>query len=128
RKYRALRASPKKGTKMSAGRVILTCLALAVVAATPPTVAAQEQPPVKPALRFDALGDPLPERALMRIGTVRRQQQGPITFLAFGAGGKSLLSLGTDESLRTWDADTGKPLHDDALVQGVVRAWLSPDG
>src|SRR5438270_8183664 len=58
--------------------------------------------------RVDSLGDPLPDGALARIGSIRLRHNGEIGLLAFTPDGKSLLSLGADHTFRRWDPQTGK--------------------
>jgi WD40 repeat protein len=60
--------------------------------------------------QLDAHGDPLPEGALNRIGSIRLRHNGGIGLLSFAADGKSLLSLGGDQTFRRWDVATGKEL------------------
>jgi WD40 repeat protein len=61
-------------------------------------------------LRKDSLGDPLPELALLRIGTTRLQHGGLVQTLATSADGRFLASCGNDRVVRVWDAKDGKPL------------------
>src|SRR5262249_11684733 len=58
--------------------------------------------------RLDAHGDPLPDGALARHGSVRLRHNGDIALLAFPPDGKSILSLGTDSTFRRWDLATGR--------------------
>jgi WD40 repeat protein len=60
-------------------------------------------------VRTDEFGDPLPPRALARIGTIRFRQQTPWC-LAFSPDGKRLASGGYDHEVRLWDPDTGKEI------------------
>ena len=69
--------------------------------------------------RADANGDPIPEGALVRLGTTRFRERGVIFTIAYGPDGKTLLSagfrpsgpFGDGDPVVLWDAATGKPLH-----------------
>src|SRR5437899_1912584 len=56
----------------------LTCLAVAADA--------------KPQARTDLHGDPLPDGALVRFGTLRWRHGGPVSFVAFTPDGKALVT------------------------------------
>jgi RNA polymerase sigma factor (sigma-70 family) len=82
--------------------------------------------------RTDRYGDPLPEGALVRLGTVRFRNSSAPALLAFRPGTRQLLSVsGGDEgvSVRLWDARTGKVLRDTRtpLPAGVSDAAVSSD-
>jgi RNA polymerase sigma factor (sigma-70 family) len=100
-------------------------------AEAPRSVNAVAEPPVEaPAPPADPFGDPLPEEAVSRLGTIRLRDGGSVTGLAITPDGKTLVSE-SDEGVRTWDADTGKPLrHFSGGHRGGadVGASLSPDG
>jgi RNA polymerase sigma factor (sigma-70 family) len=70
----------------------------------------------RPEAQTDTFGDPLPDGAIARLGTVRFRHGLPITFLAFTADGKRLVSHGGD-GVRVWDSKNGKQL-----------AYYAPDG
>jgi WD40 repeat protein len=67
--------------------------------------AAQEKP------RTDRYGDPLPERALARLGTMRWHQASAPTYVAFTADSKRLLTASEDRVIRLWDVSTGKEIR-----------------
>lgn len=62
----------------------------------------------KPLPRTDALGDPLPEGALSRIGSSRLRNPSCILLLAFSPSGKRLLSAGLQGDVRIWESPSGK--------------------
>ncbi|HYV34983.1 MAG TPA: sigma-70 family RNA polymerase sigma factor, partial [Gemmataceae bacterium] len=96
------------------------------------TVAAPLQPeakkqPVKG--RVDVLGDPLPEGALARLGTLRFRHAGPVNCSVFSLDGKTIFTASNDCTIRQWDIATGKELQrfigNDRAIHQLA---LSPDG
>jgi len=59
-------------------------------------------------LRVDAMGDPLPEAALIRMGALRFQHPDYVVELALSPDETRVVTIG--EELVTWDAQTGKEL------------------
>jgi RNA polymerase sigma factor (sigma-70 family) len=113
--------------------------------AEPPPLRAEpaEKPKAEPVAvaRTDLYGDPLPDGALARLGTVRLRQAGMLQ-LVFSDEGKTLFSTGLDNHIRRWEVSSGKligsqpitlppddpfrtPEFHDAFVP---RLALSPDG
>jgi RNA polymerase sigma factor (sigma-70 family) len=110
------------------GKVGVLLLTLGVCAAGAGLLAYQQAPqlragvdPIPPAtapplpgtdagteVRVDAHGDPLPEGALLRLGTVRFRHPGGINAVALAPKGKTLASE-CKGTVRLWDATTGKP-------------------
>src|SRR5262245_57447840 len=74
--------------------------------------------------KLDRYGDPLPEGALLRLGTVRlRQPDGHC--VALSPDGKRLVSAG-DHSARIWDVASGAKLRE--IPHGARSVAFSPDG
>lgn len=78
---------------------------------------------------LDAYGDPLPPRAILRIGTVRLRHGDFVNCVAFSPDGKMVVSGSWDGTLRSWEVATGKELH---CFQGhrsaVMSLNISKDG
>jgi WD40 repeat protein len=75
-------------------------------------------PAAAPEVRTDRFGDPLPEGAVARIGTVRFRHSSPVYALAWAPDGKALASTSAHGELRLWEAATGK----------LARAFVDPSG
>jgi RNA polymerase sigma factor (sigma-70 family) len=86
--------------------------------------------PQEPKPRTDLLGDPLPEGAIARLGTLRLKHGGYVQYLAFTPDGKQLMSRSHAEGIRIWDAPTGRQLNHLAAGadEWVSSAQLTPDG
>jgi WD40 repeat protein len=75
--------------------------------------------PAKP--KLDRFGDPLPEHALCRFGTVRFRNPGAINGTALSTDGKTIATVSSRGVLRLIDTATGQArltLRDKALNQG----------
>jgi WD40 repeat protein len=103
-----------------------TCLALIAGVA----IATDDAPKKRPPPRTDLYGDPLPDGAVARLGSVRLRHAGLSDFV-FLNGGKSILSAGSDRTLRFWDVATGQQTRA-VKLQGLAGpghvVTLSPDG
>ena len=77
----------------------------------------------------DAYGDPLPERAVARIGTVRLRQPSEVCSVVYSPDGKLLATGGRWDGVRLWDSTTGKALRFLPTVggQGTFYLAFSPD-
>jgi WD40 repeat protein len=83
---------------------------------------------VRPA-RTDTYGDPLPEGAIARLGTVRSQPASGAHCVAYSPDGKTLATGDRDDVIRFRDSTTGKETLQLAGHQGTVRSLaFSPDG
>jgi WD40 repeat protein len=83
---------------------------------------AEKGPPL-----VDNYGDPLPEHALLRIGTVRLRTGGQASQLVFTADGQRLVTMSYDTGCQVWDVTTGKLLLEFAR-HVVARGAISADG
>src|SRR5204863_345028 len=70
------------------------------------TPAEPAQPIQEASALKDAYGDPLPQGALNRLGTLR--QRAADSHLAVSADGKDIISVGSAMTVRVWDAVTGQ--------------------
>jgi WD40 repeat protein len=61
--------------------------------------------------RVDRYGDPLPQNALRRLGTVRFRHGGQIYAVACSPDGKTIASGGLGGVIRLWEAASGKPIR-----------------
>jgi WD40 repeat protein len=115
--------------------LILFGLLLLPVAATSsqPEAASRNQTTSAPqGPRVDLYGDPLPEGAIARMGSVRFHHPGGISAAAFAPDGKSIVAVGRAKegsSVRFWETATGKELSQfEADVGDVTSVIWTPDG
>jgi WD40 repeat protein len=71
------------------------------------------------AARTDAHGDPLPDGAVARAGTVRWRAGAPIVLSAYLADGRSVLTVSQQHVAQVWDATSGKELRRFDVSGGV---------
>lgn len=78
--------------------------------------------------RSDCYGDPLPQGAIARMGTIRLRDYA-ISQVAFSPDGKLLASCSWGGRLRVWDMATGKEMHVFAAHQDYYGSFaFAPDG
>src|SRR5262249_28328860 len=71
-------------------------------------VAAVARPaPNPPASRVDRYGDPLPDRARVRLGTIQRRHGASVVGIDFALDGVAI-SMQQDGLARWWDLETGR--------------------
>jgi WD40 repeat protein/beta-lactamase regulating signal transducer with metallopeptidase domain len=98
-----------------AGLAALVCLAAGGVGPLHSAAEGQQEtenvPEAKGKATTDRHGDPLPSGALTRFGTTRLRHGAEVNFVAFGPGGKTLLTAGRDNTIRLWELATGKEIR-----------------
>src|SRR5437762_2745228 len=95
------------------------CFALLLTA----TTSARGEP------RTDRHGDPLPEGAVSRLGSVRLRHESQVSCVAFSPDGKLLASGGFDNLIRFWDPATGKEVRRlEGDISDFAAIAFSPDG
>lgn len=107
----------------------LLAVSLPTVAGDPP-VEADPAPGKAKAAGLDRHGDPLPPRAIARLGTVRLRQGSAVESVAFSPNGQLMASAGA-LSLYIWDVATGRKQRQwqDPGGGGLSKAIVfSPDG
>jgi WD40 repeat protein len=79
--------------------------------------------------KLDQYGDPLPQGALLRIGTVRLRTGARIESLAFSADGKRMVTATRLTGMRVWEVASGRELRSFTDAGEHVRGLaVSPDG
>jgi RNA polymerase sigma factor (sigma-70 family) len=95
----------------------------------PPAARPPEKAEGEAHTRADRYGDPLPEDAVARLGTLRFRHGGKVQSVAFSPDGHALASASEDHHVRLWEVATGKLLRQFRWHQSPVLAVaLSPDG
>jgi WD40 repeat protein len=113
-------------------RLALLLLFCAALLPTIPATGAQETAGKKAAPHIDLFGDPLPNGAGARLGSVRFHHQGGVIAAAFSPDGQTILVAGFEEgglSLRFWETGTGKELSRiNVKGSGLGGLTFAPDG
>jgi RNA polymerase sigma factor (sigma-70 family) len=118
------------------GLLAVTCCLVGVGVALHSTPMAEEgarkdgQPtrgPVDAAARADRHGDPLPDGAAARLGTLRWRPGEGIFLMAYTPDGKTLITQGWD-AVTFWDVASGKALRRLRKPSGETLATMSVSG
>jgi WD40 repeat protein len=95
-------------------------------------LARSEPPASEQTKRTDRYGDPLPEGAIARLGTLRLRHCSQVTSVAYSPDGRLLATGGFDNQVRLWRASTGKELFHFTLRETdsplAAHVAFSPDG
>jgi WD40 repeat protein len=86
-------------------------------------LSAQSPPP-----RVDQFGDPLPDGAIARLGTVRMRHGYLITGLAFSGDGKAIFASDYSSGVHVWDGATGAEVRRFYEKEYCQDLAVSPDG
>jgi WD40 repeat protein len=78
--------------------------------------------------RVDRYGDPLPEGAIARLGTVRMRHGCIITGAAFSSDGKWILATDLYTGVHVWDVAEGREVRQFFKNEHCAALALSPDG
>jgi RNA polymerase sigma factor (sigma-70 family) len=93
------------------------------------TAAPKESGGSKPQIRTDELGDPLPDGALRRLGTLHFRYGWGMNSLIPTPDGKTLISNEATGTVSVWELATGKLLRQfPGTLHGQRYIALSPDG
>jgi RNA polymerase sigma factor (sigma-70 family) len=94
---------------------------------TPPTSPPKVEAKAEVVQNVDIYGDPLPEGAIGRLGTI--QHRAADANFAITTDGKTMVTAGNDLVVRKFDAESGMLLHTFPLANVVAReSVLSEDG
>jgi RNA polymerase sigma factor (sigma-70 family) len=83
--------------------------AAAVAASVAPVI--QPAQPTQPPAAKGTLNDEVPAGATARLGSTRLRHGDTVFFIAYTAKGKQLVTAGHDQTVRLWDAATGRELR-----------------
>lgn len=85
--------------------------------------------PLRAAPPTDRYGDPLPDGAVSRLGSIRFLHGDWVRSVAFSPDGKTLVSGTQERFFRIWDTATGREVRRFKVKDtSVVRVALSPNG
>jgi RNA polymerase sigma factor (sigma-70 family) len=105
-------------------------LGLAAAGPTPSAPPPSAPPPATTAEapRLDRYGDPLPEGAIARLGTVRFRQSFHLFSLAFSPDGRTIVAGSPGRNACLWDVTTGREILQFEQGEYARSVAFSPDG
>src|SRR5262245_21772643 len=109
------------------GRLHSLCLVL-IVGASATGQSDRTTPEILAGVRVDRNGDPLPQWAIARLGTLRFRQDSAIESIAFTPDGKRLLTVGGSSAVGVWEAASGRSLGEYVGEHVVKSIDVSSDG
>jgi RNA polymerase sigma factor (sigma-70 family) len=141
----ALAEASISAVTIGTGKLILAALLLVTSAAGAAATLLMQKPEPAPAsprtkavaaekknetrqVRRDRHGDPLPNGAIARLGTVRWQHGFLVSGLAYSPDGKCIAAIGAGRALTLWDAATGKEVRQFPNINQPIGLAFSPDG
>jgi RNA polymerase sigma factor (sigma-70 family) len=77
---------------------------------------------------LDVFGDPLPEQAIARLGTIRFRHGRALSAVALSSDRKMIASVNHTHEICLWDAASGKPVARIHCPQIVYTVAISPNG
>jgi WD40 repeat protein len=123
---------------MSRYQPVTISIVLGVVCALAGAARAEDEPMPEllpapaPEAGVDRLGDPLPPRALARLGTARLRHGSYVSFLGFSPDSKEIVTRDGSGLWRVWNAADGKEVRNFGLVSPTNVVYgpnlLSTDG
>jgi RNA polymerase sigma factor (sigma-70 family) len=101
--------------------LVAAAVGLARSGPSAPTAAPGDpEPAAPPDSRVDGDGDPLPQGAVLRLGSLRLRHRSTLRAVAFAPDGKFLASAGWGPVIRLWDPATGKQIREIVGPEGGV--------
>ncbi|MHB1422156.1 MAG: sigma-70 family RNA polymerase sigma factor [Gemmataceae bacterium] len=80
-------------------------------------------------VRLDQYGDPLPDGAVARLGTVRFRTSGLVYACSLSPDGKTVAASSVDKAVTIFDAETGRPLRQlQEIPDSATSLAFAPDG
>ncbi|MBN9121254.1 MAG: sigma-70 family RNA polymerase sigma factor, partial [Planctomycetes bacterium] len=112
------------------GSALLAQRPAAVPPDAPAPRAATASPSVGDGPPADRFGDPLPAGAVTRLGTLRFRTGNPggLSSVAFGPGGKALVSAHGGDTIHFWEPDTGREVRKLDAPSSCWAVSATPDG